>query len=38
MKANPGYPTTNPYGKYHLYQFCPNCDVYIWGCMESLPY
>ena len=38
MQHNPGYPTTNPYGLYWLWQWAASGDVYIWGWMTQLPY
>ena len=38
MQHNPGYPTTNPYGAYWLWQWAASGDVYIWGWMTQLPY
>ena len=38
MRWNPTYPTTYPYGAYHLWQWSPASPVYIWGYMLNLPY
>jgi len=38
MEKNPGYPTTNPYGYFQLWQWSTSSPLYIWGNMYNLPY
>ena len=38
MKPNPAYPTSNPYGKFQMWEFGEQSPLFLWGHMKNLPY
>ena len=38
MQTNPAYPTTNPYGKFQMWEFGEISPLFLWGGAYNLPY